>query len=100
MMAFDRTPSGSSLAPETVEALRAALAQSVHRGNHGDDLRDLLCAAAEEARSKGIPAERLLVILKDIWHSLPDVLGAASSEVEHSLLQQLISRCIQEYYSK
>lgn len=100
MMAFDQTPSDPSLAPQTVEALRGALAQSVHRGNHSDDLRDLLCTAAAEARTKGIPAERLLIILKDIWHSLPDVLSATSSDVEHGLLQQLISRCIEEYYSK
>jgi hypothetical protein len=100
MMAFDRTPADPSLAPETVEALRAALAQSVHRGDHGDDLRDLLCSAAGEARSKGIPAERLLITLKDIWHSLPDVLSVTASDVQHALLQQLISRCIQEYYSK
>jgi hypothetical protein len=100
MMAFDRTPTGPSLAPETVEALRAALAQSINRGSHSDDLRDLLCTAADEARTKGIPAERLLVMLKDIWHSLPDVLSATSSDIQHGLLQQLISRCIEEYYSR
>jgi hypothetical protein len=75
------------------------LTRSVSRGNHADDLRDLLCAAAQEARDKGIPAERLLVILKDIWHSLPAVAAASSSGVESALLQELVSRCIQEYYA-
>lgn len=99
MMAFDRTPSVQTLDPETVSALRAALARSVAQGNHADDLRQLLCHAAEEARVKGIQAERLLIVLKDIWYSLPEVVNASSSVVENTLLQELISRCIQEYYA-
>jgi len=99
-MAFDRTPSQPSLAPETVEALRQALTRSVNTGNHSDDLRGLLCDAAAEARDKGIQAERLLLILKDIWYGLPQVASAASPDAENALLQELISRCIQQYYSE
>ena len=99
MMAFDRSPSMPNLEPKTVEAIRATLARSVSQGNHADDLRELLCTAAEEARAKGIPAERLLVILKDIWYSLPAVAAATSTGAENTLLQELISRCIQEYYA-
>ena len=99
MMAFDRTPSAPTLEPKTVEAIRVALTRSVAQGNHADDLRDLLCNAAEEARAKGIQAERLLVILKDLWYSLPAVAKAKSSGAENALLQELISRCIQEYYA-
>lgn len=99
MMAFDRTPSLPTLDPSTVTALRAALSRSVAQGNHADDLRQLLCHAADEARTKGIQAERLLIILKDIWYSLPEVVNAPTSDVENALLQELISRCIQEYYA-
>jgi hypothetical protein len=99
MMAFDRTPALPNLSPETVAALKTAFAHSVDRGAHESDLRQLLCRAAEEARTKGILAERLLIILKDIWYSLPEVAGASSADREHALLQELISRCIQEYYS-
>jgi len=99
MMAFDSSSSVSTLAPSTVEALRASLSTSVARGNHGDDLHQVLCRAAEEARVKGIHAERLLVMLKDIWYGLPQVSGARATDTENALLQELISRCIQEYYS-
>ena len=99
MMAFDRTPSRPSLDPETVEALRTTLARSVAQGNHTDELRTLLCQAAQDARAKGIQAEQLLIILKDIWYTLPALASASSSDVENALLQDLISRCIQEYYS-
>jgi hypothetical protein len=99
MMAFDRTPSAPTLDPATVDALRTVLARSVKRGNHADDLRDLLCRTADEARTRGIPAERLLVILKDIWYGLPEVANAPPGAAVNALLQELISRCIQEYYS-
>jgi hypothetical protein len=101
MMAFDRTPSRPALEPHTVEVLREALARSVRQGNHVENLRDILCNAAEDARSKNIQAEQLLLILKDIWYSLPEVAtkqGAAGAG-NTPLLQELISRCIQEYYS-
>ena len=99
MMAFDRTPSPPGLEPQTIEALRDALAHSVREGTHGDHLRALLCEAAGDARAKGIQAEQLLLILKDIWYSLPGVVGAISAHRQNQLLQELISRCIQEYYS-
>ena len=98
-MAFDRSPSIPNLEPETVEAIRAVLSRSVSRGNHSDELRDLLCTAAEEARTKGIQAERLLVILKDIWYSIPRVTPASPGSVDSALLQELVSRCIKEYYA-
>jgi hypothetical protein len=99
MMAFERTPSRPTLEPDIIEALRTAMAQSVTRRKHGDELRDILCRAAGDARSKGIQAEQLLVILKEIWFTLPDIVHASPSDIDQSLLQELISRCIQEYYS-
>ena len=99
MMAFDRTPSPPGLEPATVDALRTVLAKAVVQGSHVEDLRPLLCQAAEDARAKGMQAERLLVILKELWYSLPEVANAASPGSENALLQELISRCIQEYYS-
>ena len=99
MMAFDRTPSRPALEPETVDALRSALTTSVAQGNHVDGLRDLLCRAAADAQSKGMQAEQLLITLKEIWYSMPAVTTASSAAVETSLLQELISRCIQEYYA-
>ena len=99
MMAFDRTPSSPNLDPTTIHQLRTTLARSIAHGNHQEELRGLLCTAAEQARDRGIQAERLLIILKDIWYSLPELASARPPGVENELLQELISRCIQEYYS-
>jgi len=97
MMAFERTPT-PPLDPATVSELRVALAQSVETGDHGDQLKTLLARAAAEARQKGIQAEHLLVALKDIWYSLPHLAANPADEKQTRLLQQLIARCIQEYY--
>lgn len=99
MMAFDRTPAPPDLDPITIAALRLTLQKSADRGSHDEDLHNVLCRAADEARRKGILAERLLVVLKDIWYSLPPIAGASSADRSHALLQELVSRCIHEYYS-
>lgn len=99
MMAFDRTPSSAALEPSTLAQLRVALSHSVASGNHGDDLKALLKRAASEARDKGVQAEQLLVALKDVWYSLPNLSTQPGNEMQTRLLQQLIARCIQEYYA-
>jgi hypothetical protein len=98
-MAFERTPSVPELDPSTLEAMRAAFAESIGNGRHGDGLNDLLGRASREARDKGIEAERLLVTLKDVWYNLPRSPRTTLSDHEHTLLQELVSRCIREYYS-
>ena len=99
MMAFDRSPSSPALDAATVTELKAVLGRSVATGNHGEELKSLLRLAASEARSRGVQAEHLLVALKDIWYSLPDLSTHPGNDTQTRLLQQLIARCIQEYYA-
>jgi hypothetical protein len=99
MMASDRTPQGGALDPALVAELRTALSRSTKSGSHGDELRDLLARAAADARQKGMHAEQMLVALKDIWYSMPDLATHQGSETQTKLLQQLVARCIQEYYA-
>lgn len=99
MMAFDRTSGGASLDPAMVSDLRNTLARSVETGDHEEDLRTLLSRAAAEARQKGMQAEQLMLALKDIWYSLPRLATHPGNDVQTRLLQQLIARCIQEYYA-
>ena len=97
MMAFDRMPSPRLEAP-TLDALRAVMQRAMRKGDHGMELQEVLARAATEAREKDIHAEQLLVIMKDLWHSLPD-LRAADTDRQNELLQELISRCITQYYA-
>jgi len=98
-MSLDPPPSSISLDARTVDALRAMLGRSAGNGSHDPQLHDLLCTTAAEARGKGIRAEQLLIMLKDIWYALPDVAARTASDVDNALLEDLISRCIREYYA-
>lgn len=98
-MAFDRTPGSQSLDGATVGELRTAMSRSLETGVHGDDLKAVLAKCASEAKRKGLLAEHLLVALKDIWYSLPQVGNRAENDVQTRLLQQVIAHCIQEYYA-
>ena len=99
MMAFHRMPS-PHLDIETVQALQTVMQRAVHKGDHEQELQNVLARAATEARTKQIHAEQLLVIMKDLWYSLPDVRSAEDSERQTELLQQLITRCISQYYAE
>jgi hypothetical protein len=99
MMAFDRTPGNTVLDPALAAEMRAVLSRSVASGNHDGDLKALLARAAADARQRGILAEQLLIALKDVWYSIPQLSSQTSSEVQSRLLQELIARSIQEYYS-
>ena len=98
-MSLDPTPSSIGLDASTVDALRAMLGRSASNGSHDPQLHDLLCTTAAEARGKGIRAEQLLIMLKDIWYALPVVAARTASDVDNALLEDLISRCIREYYA-
>ena len=97
-MAFDRMPT-ARLEVDTVDALRMAMQRALRRGDPGQELQDVLSRAANEARDKDIHAEQLLVILKNLWYSLPDLRSMQDTDRQTELLQKLISHCITQYYS-
>jgi hypothetical protein len=102
MMAHASDTPPPALHADTVAAVRDALSRYVRQGDHTPELRALLARVAEEARSRGILAERLLLQFKEIWGSLPEVRAVtdhAAANRQGVLLQQLVTRCIEEYYA-
>ena len=97
-MAFDRMPS-PRLEAQTLDTLRSVMQRAVRRGDHGQELQDVLARTASEAHDKAIQAEQLLIIMKDLWYSLPDVRKAEDTDRQTELLQELISHCITQYYA-
>lgn len=98
MMAFDRT-SAPRLEADTLDALRTVMQRAMQRGDHAQELQDVLIRAASEARDKDMHAEQLLVMMKDLWYSLPEVRQAGDGERQTELLQELVTRCISQYYA-
>jgi hypothetical protein len=99
MMAHDSSPTPpAGLAEETTAAVRAALASYVRAPGSSTDLRAALNQMAEEARAKAILPEHLLVALKRIWNSLPEVRSVGDADEQTKILQRVVTMCIREYY--
>lgn len=99
MMAHDSGRGRNALAEETIESVRAALRQYVESPEPGEPLRATLRAMASEAHEKALLPEELLVVLKDIWYSLPVVRGMTEPGDQIRLLQRVVTMCIKEYYA-
>jgi hypothetical protein len=102
MMAHDSspTPPQAQLDEATLARLRAALASYAGHPVETGELRDTLCAMAQEAKEKRIHAEHVLIALKDLWGNLPEVRFATEPKDQVHALQRLVTLCIREYYGE
>ena len=100
MMAHDSSPPPTpGLAEETIARARVALSHYLENPDlGGDELRLALDAMAGEARAKSMLPEQLLVVLKDIWYTLPAVRAIDDAGAQIRLLQRVVTMCIKEYY--
>lgn len=100
MMAFDssHTPP-SRLDEDTLASVRDALRGYLASGHDGDGLRVALVQMSAQAREKALLPEQLLVVLKDLWGSLPEVRAMTDHGQQTRLLQRVVTLCIKEYYS-
>ena len=100
MMASDSShPSPSRLDDATVAALRDALRCYLSDDSNAAPLQDALVRMSAEARDKRLPAEQLLVQLKDAWSTLPDVRAMTDAAEQVRVLQRVVTMCIKEYYA-
>ncbi len=100
MMAYDssQTPP-SPLDDATLADLRAALRRYLLDDAASHELRDVLFRMASEARDKAILPEHLLITLKDVWSTLPEVRTTTDTAQQIRALQRVVTMCIKEYYS-
>lgn len=88
------------LAQETVDAVRRALLHHTRTvGEPAIELRTALHALAREAREKAVPPEQLLITLKNVWQSLPEVENARDFGEQTRTLQRLVTISIKEYFA-
>ena len=99
MMAHDSSPGPNVLAEQTIGSVRAALVRYVDAPARGEELGAALRHMADEARDRAMLPEQLLVVLKDIWYSLPVVRSMSDATEQVRLLQRVVTMCIKEYYS-
>jgi hypothetical protein len=100
MMAHDsgHTPPGR-LDGASIDLLRAALRDYLQDSKDPNKLQPSLLHIAGEARARDMLPEQLLVVLKDVWSSLPEVRSMTNTREQINLLQRVVTMCIREYYS-
>lgn len=100
MMAHDssHTPP-SRLDDETVAALRTALRAYLANAGEPAVLQVALLRMSVEARERSLLPEHLLVVLKDVWSTLPEVRAMTDAGEQIRLMQRVVTMCIKEYYS-
>jgi len=75
--------------------LETALAlQADHRTLSCAEIEEPLRKVCTDAQKQGIKVERLIVDLKEVWHSVPD----STSHQKADVASRLVSMCILEFY--
>jgi len=99
MMAYDSSqPPSSRLDDALLSALRLAMRGYLKDAEDPTALRASLVLVASDARARAILPEQLLVTLKEVWSSLPEVRAMSDSGQQVRLLQRVVTMCIKEYY--
>lgn len=84
-----------------MKELQAALTEQVRRPEApSPELSLLLKRIAREAREKDIRPEELLVIFKQLWHSLADTMRPQTADQFERVRQNLVTVCIKAYYAE
>ena len=99
MMAHDSSQPSSRLDEESLNALRLALRAYLRDAEDVSALHSSLVRIASEARERSIFPEQLLVTLKEMWSTLPEVRAISDTAEQVRLLQRIVSMCIREYYN-
>jgi len=99
MMAHDSSPGPVALEAETIDAVREALDDYVNAPSQPTPLRGALQRMAGEARQRTMLPEQVLILLKDIWYTLPGVQAITDPNEQVRLLQRVVTMCIKEYYA-
>ena len=99
MMAHDSLSKEPALDPGTLATLDAVLRRYLASNGSIEDVEPALRRIAAEARLKQMRAEHLLLVLKDVWYSLPGVSHVQEGVTQDASLQRVVSCCIRAYYS-
>ena len=100
MMAPDssQSPPGR-LDDASLDAVRLALRAYLRDPDDTSALQASLLRVSTEARARDILPEQLLVSLKELWSTLPEVRALNDASQQVRLLQRVVTMCIREYYN-
>jgi hypothetical protein len=84
-----------------MKELRTALTEQLRQPERPTpELSNLLKRVASEARQKGVRAEEVIVIFKQLWNSLAESMRPQNVDQYERIRQNLVTLCIQAYYAE
>ena len=90
-----------SLSESTLKELRTALIDQLKKPEAPtSELVSLLRRIGREAREKNVRPEQLIIAFKELWNSLAESLRPQNSDQNEKVRQQLVTLCIQAYYTE
>ena len=99
MMAHDSSqPPSGRIDDASLDAVRVALRTYLHDSEDAGALQASMQRLSTEARARNVLPEQLLVTLKELWSSLPEVRAMSDAGEQVRLLQRVVTMCIREYY--
>lgn len=100
MMAYDSSlPPSGRLDDASLDAVRRALRAYLQDSGDASALQAALVLVSTEARARSILPEQLLVTLKELWNTLPEVRAMTDAAEQVRLLQRVVTMCIRAYYT-
>jgi hypothetical protein len=94
-MKTDGSPPDKPFDETAKQMLETALAlQAEHRPLSCAEIEDPVREVCTNAQKRGIQVERLIVDLKEVWHSVPDSTVHQKADV----ISRLVTMCILEFY--
>ena len=90
--------SRAQLRGETDGAIQRAL-RAAARGDASDtEIRSALDSACTVAHQHAVPAEQLLILLKECWRELPEAQRLVRTDA-HETMARVVTMCIDAYYA-
>jgi len=87
------------LSDEILKSLRDGLATCSSRRGLSPEARQALASICRVARDDGWTPEQLLILVKEVCYSSPEITHLTTTSEREALLSTIVSGCIREYYT-
>jgi hypothetical protein len=85
---------------EATASVRRAIEHHLRQESTDEELRRALKALARDAHARSLRAEELIIVLKQMIGSLPEVQRIANRRQRDELVAELVTLCIDVYYER
>ena len=98
----DPWPTGMESRAQLRDATDGAIRRTLRAAARGDasdaEIRSALDSACAVARQHAVPAEQLIILLKECWRELPEAQRLVRTEADETMAR-VVTMCIGAYYA-